>query len=311
MKNSIFYILALAVFVQIIFLGQSSSISEKDINRLITQLGTRDWQAAVDSLADIGEPAVEALIKTVRSENPEMDWPAARACYPLADIGTGSAIETVSQTAADSTVSIRRRRYAIQALGLYNVSEKTDLLISLLQDKNKYIADPAAHALGQIGTPEAAAALAEVLPDRPHYSSISDISRTLAKTHPALVTHTAIQSLNTDYYWPWLQSMQSLVDIGEPAVSTLIQNINHDDFLTRLRIIRILGKIGSAQAAPGLVKVLSDEDWMIRNEATVALAKINSYHIVEQLKGIVADSNLEFAHDDVMWLINQLEKDKH
>jgi len=42
--------------------GGRTSNQEKEIDELIGGLGQRDWQKAVDALAEIGEPAVEPLM---------------------------------------------------------------------------------------------------------------------------------------------------------------------------------------------------------------------------------------------------------
>ena len=84
MKNSLFYIVAAFIILQLLLNCSKPPVSENRINKLITKLETRDWQAAVDSLADIGTPAIAPLIEIVLSNDPTLDWPAARACYPLA-----------------------------------------------------------------------------------------------------------------------------------------------------------------------------------------------------------------------------------
>ena len=306
MKNSLFYILAIIILGELFLCCQSRAITDEEFNKLVANLGTRHWQAAVDSLAAFGEPAVAPLIALMQTENESLELQADRASYVLAQIKTPEAIQLVGHIALDSTASIRRRRYAIEALGSGKIAESTNLLVTLLHDENRYIADPAARSLGAIATPTAVSALVDILSARPHYVSVPDIRRALTTDHADLAVQTSIQSLNSERYWTWLGVYQGLIETGEIAVPTLLKHINHADFLTRLRIIRALGTIGSRKAAPELTNALADPDWMIRNEAAVALAKIGADTIHSQLKTMQQDENLAYARDDITWLLSRL-----
>lgn len=307
MKNSIFYIVVILLAGELFFCGQSPAMSDEQIKNLIAQLDTREWQAAVDSLAALGESAVEPLVAVVLSKDSALDWSAARACYALAQINTPRAAEVVRQTALDSTAPIHRRRYAIEALGLYHVKEQTALLISLSQDDNPHIAEPAARSLGCLGTAEAVTALANIVKMRPYSISVPEIRLALAGNHMDLVVTASVSSLKTEHYWSWLEVYNGLIELGEAAVPMLLQHVDHPDLLTRLRIIRILGYIGSQEAQAHLLKQLEDTNWMIRNEAAVALFRMNAQQVNEPLQKLLQDQSIAYAHDDIAWLLHQYE----
>ncbi|MBN1562001.1 HEAT repeat domain-containing protein [candidate division KSB1 bacterium] len=295
---------------QLVLCSHDTSFSEEQVSRLVAKLGARDWEAAIDSLALIGKPAVQPIIELAQTNDASLDWPAARACHALAKIHTREAINVLSQIAQNLDTSKRRRRNAIEAIGLYNIKNKTDVLIKLLRDDDEYIADPAARSLAQIGTADAIAALLDILESHPHYICDRDIRRALVKDHADIVAHVAVTSLNTRYYWDWMSALDGLVEMGDAAGPTLMQNLNHEDALIRLRIIRILGKIGYDKAVSELVKALRDGDWMIRNEAAVALVKIASDKSIEQLKMLQRDPDVAYAHDDISWILERLANDE-
>lgn len=307
-KTSI--ITGILVFTLVTTCTRDETALNAKIERLTAQLGTSQWEAAVDSLADIGEPAVPALINRVQSKELSTDWIGARACYALAKMKSPEGIEVVCQTAQEHTATRRRRRYAIEALGLFNIADKTDILIQQLEEDDAFFADAAARALAMIGTPEAIASLVEIIKDRPHYVCEPDIREALVVDHTDLVVRFSIESLNTKHYWTWMKAFQGLVDIGEKAVPVLVQHIDHGDALTRLRIIRALGRIGSAQACEALLPALEDQDWMIRNEAAVALFKIKSNLVLNILRAMQREQKLAHARKDISWVIAQLSMDE-
>jgi len=100
------------------------STQSSQIDALIAQLGTRDWEKAVDALVAIGEPAVEPLIAAL---NREEGFISARSCRALARIGATRAVEAVFAATRSRNGQVRGEA----ALALEDVkSEKaTELLI--------------------------------------------------------------------------------------------------------------------------------------------------------------------------------------
>jgi hypothetical protein len=66
------------------------------VDELIGRLGQGDWQDAVDSLVQIGEPAVEPLISTLQDRNIKTWIIHARAANALAKIGSQQAVEALA-----------------------------------------------------------------------------------------------------------------------------------------------------------------------------------------------------------------------
>lgn len=66
-------------------------------------------------------------------------------------------------------------------------------------------------------------------------------------------------------------AFNALVQIGEPAVSKIIDALGHSERWSRNKAIQILGKIGSDQAKEALLMLLDDDDSDIREEAVQSL----------------------------------------
>jgi HEAT repeat protein len=78
-------------------------------------------------------------------------------------------------------------------------------------------------------------------------------------------------------------AIESLVDLGKPAVSTLIQALQDQD--VRRRVALALGKIGSVDAVPALIQALQDKDINVRASATRALKEIGTLGALNAVKG--------------------------
>jgi HEAT repeat protein len=79
-------------------------------------------------------------------------------------------------------------------------------------------------------------------------------------------------------------AIESLVDLGKPAVSTLIQALQDQD--VRRRVALALGKIGSVDAVPALIQALQDKDINVRASATRALKEIGTLGALNAVTGI-------------------------
>ncbi|MGB3940291.1 MAG: HEAT repeat domain-containing protein [Candidatus Manganitrophaceae bacterium] len=77
------------------------------IKRFVKDLGSEDWmirQRARHSLVEIGEPAVDSLIRAFRSENKATHYEAAKA---LSQIGSKKAIDTFIKALDDEGFSVQ------------------------------------------------------------------------------------------------------------------------------------------------------------------------------------------------------------
>lgn len=70
------------------------------------------------------------------------------------------------------------------------------------------------------------------------------------------------------------QAIEALVQIGEPAVESLIKGLGNDDWSVQVGVIKALGKIGDSRAVEPLTKALGDENGNVRLQAAKVLIRM-------------------------------------
>lgn len=230
------------------------------------------------ALAEIGEPAVSALI--VAAAKPDIAT-TTHACDALGLIGPDaeSAVPTLLKllSATDATVCW----HAARALGTIGRQPKTVVpaLTELLKHKSKTVRLAALTVIGQYGV-ESAAAVSAVMP----LAQDSDVRIRLAaidalgEIGPG--AHAAVKLLDKALEDPvgsvTVNAAESLGKIGKPAVGVLTARLG--DPKLRLLALSVLASIGrdAKSAVPEIVKLTSVEDRTVRIEAFLAIAAMGA-----------------------------------
>jgi HEAT repeat protein len=303
-------LLPVSIFLCIPMFVLGSEPNGKEIRRLIVALDDANIrQGASIALANLGQPAVLALRKSLVSENKDVRlWSA----YTLGQIGplAASAVEAlnVSLAAADPAL----RATAAEALGKIAAPAAVDCLINALDDENDQVRQYAAVALGQIGPAASAAtkklivalsdqqvrtivrdALVQIGPDAvdPLVESLDDdnirfdvllVLRTVdpVKTKQqglAKATPADLSSLHKVLYDVTRQpadrtaAAASLVTLGDDGLAVLIEAFEVQEIARTAA--EAFAKADSA-AVPSLVKVLTHQQPDVRASAADALGHI-------------------------------------
>ena len=184
---------------------------------LVNQLGDREAtrrSKASKALVAIGPEAIDALIRGLAAENPQVRemsvWTLSEIGVPIARVAPA-----LISILADPDENIR----VVGSVALQNLGEPAvPYLIDALKAESMEIRLNAAYALGEISTP-----LDTILP--------------------------ALISTLTDPEWNVRRLVvRALVTIGTPAVESLIQALNSDDPDLRRMAERALSDIGTPQA---------------------------------------------------------------
>jgi HEAT repeat protein len=148
--------------------------------------------------------------------------------------------------------------HAAHSLGQINSPLAVTSLIEALEHGSKSVRLESAWALGQIKSPLSANSLANLLQD-------NDIS---------------VQS----------QAVQSLKNIGVPAISPVSKMLNNSSSHTRSVAARTLGQIGMEEVVPLLAQVLRDDQYAyVRSDAALALGQIGTHDAVFYLSQALKD----------------------
>jgi HEAT repeat protein len=197
--------MAILLYIPMFVLG--SEPSGKEIRRLVVALDDANIrQGAAIALANLGQPAVAALRKSLVSDSKDVRlWSA----YTLGQIGplAASTVEALNVALADADPALRAA--AAEALGKIAAPTAVACLVKALGDENDQVRQHAAVALGQIG-PAASRATKELI------VALSDQEmRTIAR--------------------------DALIQIGPDAVDPLVESLDDDsirfDVLVVLRTI--------------------------------------------------------------------------
>jgi len=127
----------------------------QEIERLLVQLDEpQNHPLAVFCLQQYGEEAVEGLLKTLHSPDPDARYGAA---HTLGLIGAKRATPALVEALKDPEAAVRY--WAANSLGTLKANEAVLALMQLRKDRTKQVREKASEALRAIGTAEAMAAL--------------------------------------------------------------------------------------------------------------------------------------------------------
>lgn len=230
-------IFTIAWIVLITFIFKPLYANRVDV--LIDKLKSRYWferVEAIRALVEMGDPAVEPLIKCLDNKNLYVREVAAVA---LGKIGDVRAIEPLIRCLNDDYWWVR-----IEAgCALVKIGEPAvETLIQYLKDENPDVREQAMEVLTKIKDPRAIGPL--------------------------------IQCLKDDYQWIRIRAADALVKTGEPAVESLIQCLKDKDPDVQEQAVEILGNIRDARAVAPLIHCLKNKEWGVRKQAADALYKI-------------------------------------
>lgn len=88
---------------------------------------------------------------------------------------------------------------------------------------------------------------------------------------------------------------EALVNIGKPAVESIIKALKQEDIDLRWGLAKVLGNIGDSRAVEPLIEVLKDEneDEQVLREAAIALGKLGDARAVDPLTEVLKDEDAD------------------
>jgi hypothetical protein len=223
---------------------ESMSDKEKEIRELIGALGQTNWQNAVDRLADIGEPAVEPLIRTLKDKSIKTWVIHARAINALTKIGTQEAVEAVIESLEDKESNEYVRGSAALAVAEMKPKEAVEVLAWAFTDGSWLVRLRARTALLQIGQ-----------------SAVERLVRALNDENP----HTRWQAA-------WVLGRIKSAKAIEPLVAALADS----DWMVRDEAAVALVRINSNEVFEPLAKALEHQTGYVRTQAAWVLSKLKS-----------------------------------
>jgi HEAT repeat protein len=290
------------------------------------------------ALAEIGDPAVDALAATINEPSAGSQWKQRNAVNVLGRIGTPRAERVLLKTLRDGRLHPAIRRAAAGALGNFQSAKVREALLSTYRDESLEIhlranalyalrrfpsgnlveilqdamkdREPAIHyrageALAEMGTPAAVAALVEGLKLHPACLFDEAVREALADSPTRGTIDVLIAALKNEKWTVRSSAAKALERIGKPAAPMLAGYLDNADPRIRWNALRLLSKIQAYNATETYLQALSDDDWMVRNEAAVALAQCDDTGVVRSLIDML-DNEQPHVRREAAWILGEL-----
>jgi len=219
----------------------------------------RHWARVrvVETLREIGSPAVQPLIAALEDKTSEVQESAAEALGALAD---PRAVEPLVAALAHAGI----RSAALGALGDIGDPRAVDAVVNALTDEKGWVRVVAAEALGKIGDPRAVDPLVHTMTD-----AGEGVPRAAAADALEHLGWTPQDDLQRGWWLVSRGEWAAAGELGTAAVEPLLVALGHGEPAVRRSVIRALGQIGGPRATEALVAALNDKD--VRGAANQAL----------------------------------------
>jgi HEAT repeat protein len=297
------------LFGSLVFLAFAVYAGERDkVDELISKLGQRDWQNTVDALVQIGEPAVEPLIRTLQDRSIETWNIHARAVDALAKIGSQRALEAVIESIEDAGLNQYVRGSAAMAVAKLKPKEAAEVFSRVSKDESQFVRWKCVQALGMLGDKKGVATLIRALKDKDQYVRAAS-AKSLGQIKAENAVESLIDALKDESWLVRLNAREALLQIGEAAVEQLITALKDENSSARWQAAWVLGRTKSQQATESLIEALADDNWMVSDEAAIGLTKINYEKVVEPLTDALKNKT-DHVREQAAWIMGQIKSNR-
>jgi HEAT repeat protein len=246
--------------------------------RITYLIAMEDW----DELVEIGEPAVEPLIATIKTG----DYNAKMLFSSLYDIGDPRAVLPICEELKDKHV----RSDAAWILGEFKDPRAVEPLIAALVDENEYVRSNVSTAISRTGEPAVKPLIAALNNKNNHWrirKEVASIVGWLGKNRAVGPLITAMKDENRHVR---SEAAKALGKISDPkAVEPLIAALKDDYPSVRAGASEALGRTKDPRAVEPMIFALKDEKKDVRIAASEALAEMKDPRAVEPLIAVLKD----------------------
>jgi HEAT repeat protein len=261
----------------------------------------------VEALGGIGsDRAIEPLIIVLKDQYPYVRW---RVVEALGKIGSDKAIEPLILALKDEDEDYRVRRNAAEALGKIGSDKAVEsLILTLIKDPENSVRKNGAEALGKIGSNKAIEPLIHALKDKSPIVR-GTAAKALGMIDDDKALDVLIRSLKNEDYWIRSNTAVTLGKFGMGRKTNMLTFIllevleDHDSSLCR-DAIAILGKIGGWCVIKGLIPLLQDHDFFVRQSAAKALSEITSPKLIYYLYNLIPTT---YGFNEISFVISNIQ----
>lgn len=153
-----------------------------------------------------------------------------------------------------------------------NGNPMVESLIRSLRNDDAFIRCVVIYALGKIGDPIAIEPLIYILKNDKDLDVIRNVINALGEYEDRRVIKPIIECLKDIPK----SAKKSLLKIGKPSVSPLIESLKNNNPIIRSNVAKILGELKDSTSIDPLIIALSDGNSDVRKEAALALGKLKA-----------------------------------
>ncbi len=318
--------------------GGPKSENSKRLAESIAALDGSDPEKTLEALVEIGDPAVDALLAVVRTPPKDsfrkhqnaakalgrIGTPKAEAALlgalkgeegnlyirrfvirALGQIGSPKAREALASIYQNTSMDVWLRAEAVGVLGNFPSTDVVEILKEAFQDHHPQIHYQTGVALARMGTASTMEALLEDIQNHPACIRDHTVRDALIRSPSPRVIETLIVLLHKDEGDIRTWATQVLEASGKPIAPLMVEALADPDSRVRWQPVRFTGKLKPEGAAMSLVRMLEDGDWMVRNEAAVALVKLNEATAIQALIKILSSKNAG-ARQEAAWILGEM-----
>ena len=282
---------------------------QTEIDSLVRCLRTagREWNDYANSLINIGEPAVPALIKNAEDKKLNQ-WNRRISIMTLNQIHSVQWKKTALKILFDNNEDPVIRNHAIAGLKGMNLSDvKMELWELYNLAENESYKSNLAYLFLTADTAMAYKAFFELYQTQNGY--IQKIALlNLAQLRPNELNSWYLKGIQLDDWMASNLAMDSLITSGSFKPDDLLSAYNQLEVTeeTQWRIIYVFGHRQEAESVPVLVEALQNESWLVHNEAVVGLSRFKPEQVLDQMKAFKKDSR-PFVRKNAKWVIDKLK----
>jgi len=279
--------------------AQGQVHTDARIAALIASLDGPAWENAAEELAALGDRAVGPLIEVLRIGK---GIAAARACAPLARIGTERAVDAVLDALSAPNPAVRE--HAAAALGRVKSDRSVAALIVAVNKESWPLQAAAIRSLGDIGDARAAEPLASLLKGRPWYVRDAAI-RAVARLAGSAANTTLVAALEDEHGSVRQAAREGLAARGETALGNVIRAFDQGSESVRWQAAWVLGRVKAPGSIEALLRGIEHGSPAVRLESAVGLVRLQSATAVDHLTRLLASRD-PAVRDDAAWVLAQI-----
>ena len=254
--------------------------------------------AAKRALVKIGEPAVEALIETLKERDPFVRRSSAEA---LGEIKDFRAVGPLLEIMKDANPNVRMTA----KWALINIGEPVvEALLKALRGKDPSGRKIAASGLGLIKDSRIIKSLIVAMQDddpgvrETVIGALGDLKEHGAVKHLIIALNDKVLSVRES-------SKQALLKIGEQSISPLAQALREESSDVRKATAEVLGEFNDPGSVENLIEALKDENPEVQMASKRALLKLGEYAVEPLIRAMGrGDSAIRKNVSEVLGEIN-------